>query len=244
MVARVSATAGRVAREIPKQVADEMRALIVSGAVAEGESLGRENDLIERFGVSRPSLREALRILEGEGLVTVVRGMRGGVIAHIPDRRMTARTAALVMEARNVSLRDVFQARSMIVPFAARLVAAPRRRRSALAELTALVEDVAAAVEDPERFARAAVAFDERLVALAGNEMLRIVAEMFDEIVRRSVSALSRDDDVVGTVSTRLRAVRSHRRLLDLIASGDGAGAEQHWREHMVFIGKLVFSRT
>ena len=86
-------------REKPQQIADELRHLIVSGKLSEGDSLGREPDLVERFGVSRPSLREALRILEAEGLITVVRGMLGGVVVHQPDGRMTARTAALVTQA-------------------------------------------------------------------------------------------------------------------------------------------------
>ena len=94
--------------------------LIVSGELSEGDSLGHEPDLVERFGVSRPSLREALRILEAEGLITVVRGVRGGVVVHAPDERMTARTAALLLQARNVSLADVFEARSLLEPIAAR----------------------------------------------------------------------------------------------------------------------------
>jgi DNA-binding FadR family transcriptional regulator len=101
---------GTRAREKPQQIADELRSLIVSGELSEGDSLGHEPDLVERFGVSRPSLREALRILEAEGLVTVVRGVRGGVVVHAPDQRMTARTAALVLQARNVPLADVFEA--------------------------------------------------------------------------------------------------------------------------------------
>src|SRR2546430_9641849 len=107
-------------REKPQQIADELRSLIVNGQLDEGESLGREPDLVERFGVSRPSLREALRILEAEGLITVVRGVLGGVIVHQPNERMTARTAALVLQSRNVTLGDVHQARSVIEPAAVR----------------------------------------------------------------------------------------------------------------------------
>src|SRR4026209_1677486 len=94
-------------REKSQQIADELRRLIVSGKLSEGESLGHEPDLVERFGVSRPSLREALRILEAEGLISVVRGMLGGIVVHEPNERMTARTAALLLQSRNVSLADV-----------------------------------------------------------------------------------------------------------------------------------------
>ncbi len=116
-------------REKPEQIADELRRLIISGELDEGDSLGHEPDLIERFGVSRPSLREALRILEAEGLISVIRGVLGGVVVHRPDQRQTARTAALVLQARNVSLADVFDARTIIEPAAVRLVAAGRGRR-------------------------------------------------------------------------------------------------------------------
>jgi len=118
-------------REKPQQIADELRGLIVSGELCEGDSLGHEPDLVERFGVSRPSLREALRILEAEGLVTVVRGVRGGVVVHQPDERMTARTAALVLQSRNVSLSDVFEARGLLEPVAARTLATMPGRRAA-----------------------------------------------------------------------------------------------------------------
>ena len=128
-------------REKPQQIADELRRLIVSGELSEGDSLGHEPDLVERFGVSRPSLREALRILEAEGLISVVRGMLGGVVVHEPDGRMTARTAALVLQARNVSLADVHEARSLLEPTAVRVVASLRSRRAAVAELRRLIDD-------------------------------------------------------------------------------------------------------
>jgi GntR family transcriptional regulator, transcriptional repressor for pyruvate dehydrogenase complex len=230
-------------REKPQQIADELRALIVSGELAEGDSLGHEPDLVERFGVSRPSLREALRILEAEGLITVVRGVHGGVIVHAPDQRMTARTAALLLQARNVSLADVFEARSLLEPIAARAIATARGRRAAVKELRALVRDEEEAIEDPERFGVANAAFHQRLVSLAANQTLTIVAEMLNEVVVRAMTAVSRGDDALGSLSMRRRGIRSQERLLDLIETGEGAEAEEHWRSHMQVVGRVMLGQ-
>jgi DNA-binding FadR family transcriptional regulator len=230
-------------REKPQRIADELRAMIVSGQLSEGDSLGHEPDLVERFGVSRPSLREALRILEAEGLVTVVRGIRGGVVVHEPHGRMTARTAALLLQARNVSLADVFQARSMLEPIAAREIASMRGRRAAIKELCALISEEEASIEDPERFGAANAAFHQCLVALAGNQTLGIVAEMLTEIVARAVTAVSQADDVVGSLAVRRKGIRSQERLLELLEEGDGAAAEEHWRAHMQVVGRVMLGQ-
>ena len=138
-------------REKPQQIADELRHLIVSGELSEGDSLGHESDLVERFGVSRPSLREALRILEAEGLITVVRGVLGGVVVHEPDERMTARTAAVVLQSRGVSLADVYDARSLLELTAVRAVASTRARRGPVAQLRQLIDEQERDIEDPDR---------------------------------------------------------------------------------------------
>jgi GntR family transcriptional regulator, transcriptional repressor for pyruvate dehydrogenase complex len=227
-------------REKPQQVADQLRSLILSGELSEGDSLGHEPDLVERFGVSRPSLREALRILEAEGLITVVRGVRGGVVVHEPNERMTARTAALVLQSRNVSLADVYEARSILEPTAAKTIAGMRGRRRATGELRELIERERASIDDPHAFGVANAAFHERLVALAGNQTLTIVAEMLEEIVARAVTAVSQDGDSTGSTSTRRRGIRSQEHLLGLIEAGDGEAAEQHWRSHMQIVGKVL----
>jgi GntR family transcriptional regulator, transcriptional repressor for pyruvate dehydrogenase complex len=233
----------RARREKPQQIADELRSLIVSGELVEGDWLGREPELVERFGVSRPSLREALRILETEGLVEVVRGLHGGVVVRAPDRRMAARTAAVLLQARNVSLADVFEARSTLEPLAAKAVASSRRRKSAADELRTLIAGEQDALEDPEKFAEANALFHERLVALAGNETLTIVAEMLNEIVVRAVTAVSRAEDIVGSVATRRRGIRSQERLLQLIEEGNASGAEEHWRAHMAVVSRVMLGQ-
>ncbi len=228
-----------VPREKPQLIADELRSLIVEGQLSEGDSLGHEPDLVERFGVSRPSLREALRILEAEGLISVVRGALGGVVVHEPDQRITARTAALVLQARQVPLADVFEARSTLEPMAARRVAQSSRRRSASKELLGLIVDQEACLDDPEVFGVANARFHERLVALAGNQTLSIVAEMLNEIVSRAVTEVSQAPGEE-SIETRRRGIRSQRRLVELIAAGDAVAAEAHWRAHLVVVGHVL----
>lgn len=230
-------------REKPEQIADELRALIVSGELSEGDSLGHEPDLVERFGVSRPSLREALRILEAEGLITVVRGVLGGVIVHEPNERMTARTAALVLQARNVTLGDVHEARSIIEPAAVRILASTRRR-AVVKELRVLVEAQRSVLEDPEAFGQANARFHERLVALAGNQTLAILAEMLNEIVARAVTAVSQTGARRDSLATRERGLRSQERLLELIEAGAGNDADEHWRSHMAAVGKVMLGQS
>jgi DNA-binding FadR family transcriptional regulator len=234
---------GSASREKPQIIADELRSAIIAGELSEGDSLGQEPELVERFGVSRPSLREALRILETEGFITVVRGVRGGVVVHEPNERMTARTAAMVLQARNVSLADVSEARALVEPLAVRAIASKRRRRTAVAELRKLVDRQEAAIDDPDAFAAANAAFHERLVSLAGNQTLSILAEMLHEIVARAVANVSHSDDAHGSASVRRRGIRSQRRLLELIDAGDAAAAEEHWRSHMSVVGKVMLGQ-
>jgi len=230
-------------REKPQQIADELRRLIVLGELDEGDSLGHEPDLIERFGVSRPSLREALRILEAEGLISVVRGVQGGVVVHRPDQRLTARTAAIVLQSRNVPLADVFEARTILEPAAVRLVASARNRRTCARRLRALIAEEEASIDDPAAFGAANARFHEELVAMAGNQTLTIVAEMLNEVVARAVTIVSQSGPDGGSVATRRRGVRSQERLAGLIEAGDADAAESHWRTHMGVVGRVMLGQ-
>jgi DNA-binding FadR family transcriptional regulator len=232
-----------VQREKPQQIADELRGLIVNGELSDGMSLGREPDLVEQFGVSRPSLREALRILETEGLIRVVRGLHGGVVVQSPDHRIPARTAALVLQSRNVPLADVFEARSMLEPLAAKAAATSRRRKWAAAQLRVLIEEERASLDDPELFGEANVRFHRRLVELAGNQTLGILSEMLDEIVLRAVTAVSSGEDIVGSIATRRRGIKSQEHLADLIEEGKAAEAEAHWRSHMAVVSRVMLGQ-
>lgn len=223
----------------PELIAAELRSLIVDGKLADGDLIGREPDLVARFGVSRPSLREALQILQTEGLIEVLRGARGGVFVRSPSPRMTARTAAMVLRARNVSIADVFEARYLLEPPAARAVATRRAgRRAAVEVLTSLIDREQGLVDDHEGFGLVNHEFHETLVALAGNKTLAVVAGTLDEILAGALIAVSRSDGNLDAASTRRRNLRSQRLLIDFIEAGDANGAEAHWRAHMSYLNR------
>src|SRR4030088_162219 len=113
-------------------VADELRSRVTSGAITDGDMLPKLEDLLEEFQVSKPSLREALRILETEGLVTVRRGELGGAVVHPPGHRDAGYMIGLVLESRNVPMEDLAGAIRRVEPICAALCAGRHDRLTAV----------------------------------------------------------------------------------------------------------------
>lgn len=210
-------------------VAARIRRRIIRGEVKEGEALLPESELMAEFGVSRPTLREAFRILESESLISVTRGSRGGARVHPPDIRVAARFAGLFLQYAGATLEDVQMARVVVEPPAARMLA-ERRDLEAAGRLRELIAQEAKVLEDGHAFAELSTRFHELVMELAGNQTLALVVGMLHDIVEmHAESSMERRLDVDAT----RRAVRSQERLVDLIEVGDADRAEQHWRRHV-----------
>jgi len=223
----------------PKKIADELRGLIIRRGMDEGDLLGTEADLLAQFDVSRPSLREALRILEADGLISVARGVLGGVVVHRPDERMTARAAAIVMQSRSISLADVFEASAVIEPAAARMVAISRGHQRAANQLREVIIEQKRTINDPLASNTAMIRFHKEIVDLAGNQTLILMLETLNEVISRAIAdVLMRTR--VQPVSARRRTIRSHEQLVELIAAGDGDAAQAHWNTHMAWLRRSL----
>src|SRR5689334_22847187 len=131
----------RFTPRVPKTaelVASHIRRRIVLGQLREGDALPSETALMEEFDVSRPTLREAFRILESEALITVRRGARGGARVREPSVDVAARYAGLVLQHRGATVADVLDARVIVEAPAARMLAERRNRVSIANELEEL----------------------------------------------------------------------------------------------------------
>ncbi len=223
-------------------VARDLRSKIVRGELKDGDTLPAEGELVERYSVSRPTLREALRILESEGLLTVTRGSRGGPRVHPPDPRLAARHFGLVLQNRGTTLADIFGARLLIEPSCVHLVA-NTARKSALPVLNQHIDQERAAIatKDDAQVSRASARFHRALIELTGNMPLILLMNMLTHIYESHITtaALAANVERFDTGS-RQRGLKAHEKLVGLIEAGDADGAETFWRKHLESIDKLI----
>ncbi len=214
-------------------VAAELRRKIVRGELAEGDALPSEAALMAEFAVSRPTLREAFRVLESESLISIRRGARGGARVQVPNGNVAASYAGLVLEYRSTTLQDVYDARTYIeAPCAALL--AQRRTEQDLVRLKEAVAQAERLMDDPQAFILAHMEFHALVVELAGNETLAVLNGMVRHIIElANWSHVDLDAGSPDNVRANKRGFRAHVRLVEIVAAGQGAEAEALWRLHL-----------
>ncbi len=222
--------------KVPKTaelVAARLRNQIVRGELREGDALPPEATLMAQFGVSRPTLREAFRVLESEALISVRRGARGGARVHTPDGDVAARYAGLVLQFRGATLADVYDARKAIeLPAVRRL--AEKHPAATMKALTANLGAAQAAVDRPAELIRLQEEFHLLVVQRAGNQTLAILAEMVHHIIElHSESYIARWGGAPMERKGAKQGSRTHERFLELVAAGDAEAAEALWARHL-----------
>jgi GntR family transcriptional repressor for pyruvate dehydrogenase complex len=221
---------------VAEMVAAVLREQVISGRLRDGDSLPRQEDLLQQFQVSKPSLREALRILEAEGLISVRRGNRGGAVVHAPRAANAAHTLGLVLQYRSVELPDVADAIKTIEPACTGLLAARPDREDVLVELRRTNEEARAVADDDLEFTRTSRRFHEQLVAGCGNETLILVVGALESLWSARAetwAAVARDSGEFPSRDMRLAGVEAHERLLAHLTAGDVRRSEEQARKHL-----------
>lgn len=218
-------------------IADKIRTQILSGDLKVGDRLPPEAELRASFGVARGPMREALRLLEAEGLVRVRRGRGGGPVVTQPDLEPTGKALATSLHLQGATLGDLYAAMRVIeTTIAADL--AREHTPADLKRLEAAIDEaaLAAGLGDANALGRAATRLHETLVECSQSTTLTTISRLIHGLVQNYYELGS-----AGTSHEEMsRAVRSYRRLLTLIESGNPEAARAHWEEHMrVTIGMI-----
>lgn len=218
-------------------VADQLRGQIIRGELQEGDFLPPEGQLMTTLGISRPTLREAFRILEAESLISVVRGSRSGARVHRPSVDLVSRYAGYVLQSMGTSIADLYEARLALEPHVVRRLAT-NPDPAVVAELRTYVAALYLSIEEG-RFADfypAISEFHHALVELTRNKTLSFLNQMLLQLltahqvdfVRRHPRP--RDEQR----KSLILAVRSYEKLIDLIEAGSVDAAIAHWRLHLI----------
>ncbi len=229
-------TAGRVKLApivVPKTsevLAKELRRQILGGAFPPGSTLPAESELVAQTGLSRGSVREALRILESESLVVTRPGRYGGSVVQRPGDESLRRSISIFVQGRGISLISLLQTREAVEPSLAAL-AAKNRTEEELEELIRATERVEAAFADTPKFLLENVDWHMAIAAASHNELLRGFMHSLAKMVHK-VSAIDNfaSDDV------RKKVLYAHRTILEAITAKDEKAAERRMARHLAAV--------
>jgi GntR family transcriptional regulator, galactonate operon transcriptional repressor len=207
------------------EVIAAMGRLIVQGHYAVGSLLPREQQLMAEFGLSRPTLREALKVVAAKGLLEMIQKtgtrVRPRSDWNIFDADVLMWHGREGLDERQ--LRDLVELRQIIEPSAARL-AATRASIGALGHIQETLRHMEEAAGDMAAYSEADVAFHLAIISATGNEMLERMSHILSAFLR--LSFLIQQDTFERGENTVEEDLAIHRRIVEAIANGNGAAAE------------------
>jgi DNA-binding FadR family transcriptional regulator len=221
--------------KIPKAselVAATLRRQIVTGELKPGELLPNEAVLMQDFGVSRPTLREAFRILESEAIITVLRGARGGGRVLEPDGSVAARYMGILLQYQGTPLTDVYQARNEIEVSAVGMLSGVRRK-SAIRMLEQLATEAEELLGDDDAFAAHDLKIHSVIVEATGSTTLAELSKMLFHIIDAHNALYIASHPRGFSAGVNKQAHRAYVRLVKLLSEGDIEAAQRHWRRHL-----------
>lgn len=210
-------------RSIWQDVAGQISHMIEANHFAPGEKLPSEREMCAQFGISRISLREALRALERQGYIDVQAG-RGAYVRSQAERSQHALQAWISMAVDNVGM--VFELRKLFEPNLAALAARSINSEN-IRRLKEAVEDLRQNVDDPDKAIIADADFHRVLGESTGNPLI-------ESLVHFVMTATGKERSITLDSQDGVRqAVLGHERILDRIIARDEAGALRAMEDHL-----------
>lgn len=213
-----------------QQVADQLLELILSGTLTAGDRLPSEAELLSLFGVSRSTIREALRVLASRDVIHTIRGTQGGAfVSRVKVEQVSEylETSLGLLTGRSVvSVVEMLEARELLEVPSARL-AASRRTDADVAAMREVIE------RDLESRPRAAKfrqhrTFHGTVVEAAGNGLLSVMTDPVFRVLRAQFLAPDLTPEYWAEVD------HDHEEIVDCIENRDGEGAARAMKSHLI----------
>jgi GntR family transcriptional repressor for pyruvate dehydrogenase complex len=209
--------------------AAQLRRAILEGDISVGDALPTERSLAEQTGIGRSSVREALRTLEAEGLISTRAGRGGGAVVRQPDMKSMAHSIDVFVRGRNVLYATVLEARQLIEPGAAYL-AAMHRTDHDMEELWVIHQQLVDAHEadDIGAFVEGYLALHIALTQASHNELITGFMLGLTSVLRAAI-----DDEELHTPELRRETLQVHNRVLEAVVQQDCPAASRRMARHL-----------
>jgi len=223
--------------KVPKAsdvLANRLRAQILESDMPEGTALPVERELAASVGLGRQTVRDALRVLEIEGLVVTRPGRAGGSFVRRPDTATLQRSLQSLITGRGIRFQSVLEAREGLEPIAARLAALYRTD----ADLVALEEAagrMAESTHDIGRFLQHNVDWHVAVGAASHNEIIEAVVNSLSLVILRSTDITDFNSEI-----TMAATIKAHDRILAAIRAGNGDRAAAAMGRHVHIYREMV----
>jgi DNA-binding FadR family transcriptional regulator len=216
-----------------RHVATEIRRYVERKGLKPGDRIGTEQELAAEFGVSRPTLREGLRLLASTHLIRSTQGRGGGIFVESTANEGIGRnlsdSIATMLAAESVSLGELLEARIVLEVPIAGLAAAGASEETADA-LDAAIERASKSEPGQQAFNAADYAFHDTLAKATGNDLLVALTRWVSDVFQPSL--IKR----VGSRTSKRGILAQHRAIAAAVRGGDVAGAEQAMRKHLEYL--------
>jgi GntR family transcriptional regulator, transcriptional repressor for pyruvate dehydrogenase complex len=220
-----------------RHVATEIRHYVERKGLKPGDRIGTEQELATQFGVSRPTLREGLRLLAGNHLIRSTQGRGGGIfVASTPNEgigRNISDSIAAMIATESVSFCELLEARIVLEVPIAGLAAAAATQETADA-LDELIARASKAEPGDKSFNAADTAFHETLAETTGNDLLMAFMRWVLDVLQPSLVKQ------VGARTSKRSIVGQHRAIATAVRENDVAGAERAMRKHLEYLVEVL----
>lgn len=214
------------------EIVSQIERAIFGGEVAPGDRLQSERELAEQFGVSRITVRDALRVLEARGLIRVRVGATGGAFVAESNVDRVAESISTMIKLKRMTLSELAEARKVVEAATAEL-AAVRADAAAIERLVAAVERGRAVMKEDVPHAEASMDFHVELAACAGNEVLEATVSAYRELLVPMIRDMR--DPRSGRTTQKV-----HEELVDAVRRRDPEGARQLMLTHLADFEKRL----
>jgi len=223
-------------QKLSHAVAERLAAQIVSGQRKPGDRLPPESELLQQFKVSRPTIREALRILEMESLISLGRGARSGATVLGPSVHRAAEYTAMVLVSNGATVGQLHEARTVLEP---QMIAqlADRRNNPLFEELQAYLDGSTAAVAAGDMVAALAGVndFHAALVRASENRALILMVDMLKVLAQKAQDVLvdAGAAEKGALKANMVKTITAYQQLVELLRQGKAEEAQNYWRRYM-----------